>query len=351
MNALFRPLSVAVCSLFVLLSAAEASSQVLPQQIIQAERFDATAREAMANMVGPAMDLLIDGTPAEVSEARETLIAPLKNESASVAFRDTFSAMITGRMDRAVTSESELVRINAMIVLTRMTDQGSMAHINAGLEDDSPAVQRWAMKALGQRIAWWQSLGNKQAEVRAGIQTISAKLNQQGAPPHPIVVGPALEILFTINTPESRAALIEQLNNRVALHAADPNLSYAPERAAVASFANAMALATTPDTASSAGLARAAHRYSILILSQIKAGSISSSNNASAVGMLSQCVLAHGQVAAGIRKQLPANQAAAINDWIPARRWDDIQALLVDQWVPILGQAPLNLTAENLAVE
>lgn len=358
MNASFRPLCAAVCLLMVLLGVpASAQNQIIGANIIQAPQIDAAARQQINAYITPAIADLVSGEPDKISNARKNLLNPMGNIGASVAFLDAYSEMISAKMDPAVNHKdlktSVLVRMNAMIIISRLTDDGSMAHIAAGLEDDNVSVQRWAMKGLQERVKTWKNRAKNDNNLNIApkldgvIKQVVAKLEANQAP-HPIVVGPGLLTLFEIGTEDAYKALNTQLNKRVELHEKNPKLSYAPEQGAIQQFAPALSIARPFNTELGAGLNQAAFRYARLILSQAKAGKIGDNELNSALSMLNQSILSMGQVSAGGGKNAPAGQGQA-SAAIKEERWANLEKLLTD-WAVILRAAPFNLTNQDLGL-
>lgn len=356
MNAVSRSLWAGVCLLAVLLPGLDASAQFLDQKLIQAKQIDAAMRQQIVAYVDPQIKRLVEGEPQDIAEGRKKLYDQLNNPNATPAFVDALSETITARLDPAVNHDDVPVRMNAQIILSQMTDEKSKALIDQGLLDKNVAVQRLAMEALAGRVKTWkdrEAAGNGPANFRqklAGVVTqVNAKLDADPAP-HPIVVTPAFDVFIAVDTAEARAALVEQLNKRIALHAADPNLSYAPEQSAIGAFASQLVIQAPFDQASGTGLSRAAFRYAVLIHDQLKAGAIKDEHINGAKNMLGQCFLALSQMAAGARKQAPANQGNA-NKWIADGTWNLVQTLLTNDWAIILRAAPFSLGNEELGLD
>ena len=353
MNASSRSLRAAVCLLTaLLLPGLSAGAQFLPGDIFQAEQINAEQRQQIAAVVDAAMMDLVNGDAKAMSEARKKMLNHLGNPSGTAAFQDAYSELVTAKMDDAVNHDSTLVRMNAMIVLSRMTDDGSEQHIEAGIEDKgkSAAVERWAFEALRSRVATWNRRGpnNLKEKQEKAIKLVNDKLDIQN-PPNPIVVDKALMTLLEVNTPDARAALVGHLNARVALHAADTKLSYAGEQGVIERFASSLALERPFDQRSATQLARATHRYARLIVEQLKANKIGDRNRGDALSMLTQCLASMSQVAAGAGQREPASQsraAAAIQN----EQWDVLDGVLND-WAVILRAAPFSLDNDDLAVQ
>lgn len=350
-NLLSRPLVAAVFASLVSLAALPAHGQrFLAQEIVQADVITPEMQEKIMFAVDPPMfDLTRDPPkPKDVKDAREQLQSLFRaSADPSDAYLEALSKAIESRIEPAVQHESALVRMNAMIVLSQMVDDGSVKWIQAGLADKNDAVRRWAMQALGRRIILWNLQGGNGNEIDDAIDTI-VKMLDQADPPHPVVVASGLDALFKANTTRSRAELIGLLNKRVAMHEKDADLSYSAESAVIEAFANALAFESPRDMASIKGLGRAMYRYASLITGQIQAGRIGGDAEKGAEAMCLQCL-------EGLRKVVAANVTpppdfAQARGWIQNGRWQQVQGL-VDAWSELLAKEPFRLTQVQLAVK
>ena len=356
MNVLSRPFVAAVCSLVVLLAGMPALGQkFIPTEIVEAEVITPEMNERIMIVVDqPMFDLSRDEPkPEDVTEARKQLQQLFRANQPTVAYLEALSAAIESRMEEAVKHDSAMVRMNAMIVLTYMVDNGSKKWIDAGLKDKNDAVKRWAVEALGNRMRWWN--GRAAAGVRGAGAKIDAAIKQvvsivdQDNPPHPVVVSPALEALVKVDTTKSRAALIDLLNKRVALHKADPDLSYSPERAAIESFSGLLQYETPVDNQSIKGLSRAMARYSALIVDQRQANSIEEEWQEGADTMLFQCLQSMPNLCAAAKAPKPAPaDHDQVRGWIANERWEQLKAMIETDWTAILTAKPFNLKPADL---
>lgn len=359
-NFLSRPLLAVVGSLFIVLCAMPAHGQrFMKPEIIEAESITEDMSDEIIALVDPPLFDMSDEdvAPEEVKEAREQIQSFFRPTNASPAYLEALSKAISERIGEAVGHNDPIVRMNAMILIGLLVDDGSKALIDKGLKDDNDAVQHWAMVALGKRIQSWQlkqAAGGArgiQAKIDAAIGQIK-KLVLQETPPHTIVVSAALESLVKVNTPMSREALIGILNARVALHAADPDLTYSPERSAVESFTNVLVGQVPPDMQSIKGYSQALGRYGALIVDQSKRNQLDPQleKGAHAMLYLSLQGLANVCAAAKAPNSPPANHGQG-RDWIKNARWDDLNDLVVKDWGAILQAAPIGLNQQDLAVK
>ncbi|MEM9346843.1 MAG: HEAT repeat domain-containing protein [Planctomycetota bacterium] len=351
MNLLSRPLVAAVfASLVFLVGFPAVGQRFLPQEIVQADLITPEMQEKIMFAVDPPMfDLTRDEPKAgDVKKAREQIQSLFRaSAEPSAAYLEALSKAIESRIQPAVQHKSALVRINAMIVLSQMVDDGSVKWIDKGLEDKNDAVKRWAMQALGRRIIWWNLQGGNGNEIDDAIDTV-VKMLGQADPPHPVVVASGLDALFKANTTRSRAELIGLLNKRVAMHEKDADMSYSAESAVIEAFANALAFESPRDMASITGLSRAMYRYASLITGQIQAGRVGGGAEKGAEEMCLQCL-------EGLRKVVAANvnpppDFAQARGWIQNDRWEQVKGL-VDEWSALLADDPFRLTQVQLAVK
>jgi len=343
---------VAVCLLFALLGGADASAQFLRQETIEAQEITDTMRQEMLDLVTPAMEKFYSGDPADLSDARKTLTDPHKNPNATAAFREAFSEIITPRLAEAVSHDSVLMRINAMIIAGLLTDADSKALIDQALKDDNPAVQRKAMEAIRKRVQYWltQPAGGNRgaaASIEDAVNQVNKMLKARPAP-DPIIITPGLLMFLDINTPSSLETLIGHVNDRLALHVEDPSLSYAPEQAVIERLS--VLLTSSPNAQVAAATNKAAWRYASLIIQQIKADKIDDGRVEMAAGTVGQCLLALGQVAASAQQAPPAGHFQ-FRAWIKDQNWDALQNLLQDDWVPVLKAPPFSLRDEDFELE
>jgi hypothetical protein len=332
----------------------------MPQEIIQADPITPEMNDTIVSLVDPPVyDMGDDEVELKkVTEARDRLKGYLNQASGTAAFRMAVSTAISGRIGPAVDHENAVVRMNAMIVLGDMVDPGSKALIDKGLVDKNDAVQHWAMIALGKRMQYWQKQlaalgpgGGWQANMDTAVAQIK-KLLLVANPPHPIVVGAGLDALVKADTQLSREALIEILNQRVALHAADPNLKYTAERAVCERFTNVLVAQVPPDVRSIKGYSRALSRYSSLIVDQAQANLIDAEVEGGAHSMLFVCLqgMANVSAAAQAPNSPPANHNQG-RDWIKNARWAELKELVDKDWNAILQAAPFSLDEKQLAVK
>lgn len=351
MNVLSRPLVAAFCLLFVLLAGLPALGQrFLPQTIIQAETITEEMQDQINVVVDTPLFELEDDEPVaeKVTEARKQLLQLFRKSSdPSDAYLQAISATIEARMKGLVEHEDAMIRMNAMIILSVMVDETSEKWIDAGLKDKNDAVKRWAMEALGQRMQRWKDRGAG-GKIDAAIKQIVGIIDV-AQPPHPIVVSAGLEALVKVDTTKSRDEVIDLLNKRVALHVADPDLTYTPERAAIEGLTSVLQFQTPPDVRSITGLNRAMVRYAAVTRDQLSGGRIAAELEKDAKIMMLQCFNSLAQLCAAAKAPKPAPaDHGQVKGWIANDRWDELKVIIEKDWAEILTAPPFQINAANL---
>lgn len=337
--------------LFILLVGTPAMGQrFLPAEIVQANVITPEMMDRIVEAAEPpTFDLVRIQKTEDITKAREQLLQHFRVNQPSDAFLQALSKAINKEIAPAVQHESDLVRINAMIVLGSMVDDGSMVHIDAGLKDKSDAVKRIAMQALGNRMRYWKGQATGQVKIDNAIKQVLTIVGQ-AEPPHPAVVGSALQALVLVNTPQSLDALIEILNKRVAWHAENPNAPYDAERAAIENYMGLLVGDRRAGERSNKGMVRAMARYSKLIIGQMQAGRVPEEQVKGGKSMLFQCLQGMANVCATANVKPPKDDDQARN-WINNDRWGELLKLVNEDWSVILGGEPFGLKPAELAIE
>lgn len=353
MKNVFRPRWVAACLLCFSATGFQASAQFLDAETIAALEISPEMRTEILELVGPAAQKLVSEVPKEISAGRQTLVTPLRDASATTAFKTVYSELLAPRVKPAATHESVLVRINAMIVLARMTDDESKALINAGLDDASVAVQRKVVEALQLRVQQYLLLPPTNEKARQGIAdalaAIDKKMSQQ-EPPHPFVFSIATRILLEINSAESRSALVGYLIERAPLHAANSDLSLDAERSAIERLASFVATSRSFPQDLAPSLARATHLYAQIGVDRLIEGELDSREEADTVFVVDQCLKALLSITNRADKAAPNDQIQA-DAWVREKNWSTIRTVLKDGWALLLKAEPFSLTDQQLTAE
>lgn len=340
--------AVVACLLACVLSPAPAGAQQIQQDAKVAEgRLTQEQTQSVRDFVEAWMGRLVSDEAEEVAAARNAILREFRTPGISETFRNAFSVEVSNMMGEAIRAEDDLVRINAMIIATQLTNPEADQLIDVGLSDENAAVQYWGAKAYLQRVE------RAMAEGGAGMgddaqRTMIAKVQQvfAGTPSTPVArVG--FEILSNLDVPEARDALLSQLHRRVAYHEENPQASYLPEQTAIQLLSAEISRERRVDDEQVAELARAAYRYFVLINTQMQSGNILDEAVPSHKAMMDWCYKCLYAMSAKYPSLNVANDATQVNDQIKLDRWNDLQAV-ADRWQAILTADPFGIPAADL---
>ncbi|XAM01697.1 hypothetical protein OT109_09910 [Phycisphaeraceae bacterium D3-23] len=327
------------------------SSPVSAQQIAQDAKvaegsLTADQTQNVRDFVEAWMGRLIGGDPAEVTESRNAILREFRTPGITETFREAFSEEVSRMMGEAVQAQSDLVRINAMIIATQLTNEGAEQFLNAGLSDDNAAVQYWSAKAYQERVdraTADDGPGMPAAEQRAVIGKVNAIFANDPSTP---VARVGVEILSKLDVPGARAAMLSLLHDRIAYHAANPQASYLAEETAIQLLTAEISRERRADADQIAELVRAAYRYFVQIHGELLAGNILDGSMAGHKAMLDWCNKCLQAMGAKVEANMPAD-TAEVNDWIRLNEWDDITNVAAGWRLTLMGE-PFNMTADDL---
>lgn len=160
---------------------------------------------------------LVEGDPEEVVRARRQLIEPLSWAGGTEIFNLAYSSAAAYRLNQAVKSDQLLVRLNAMIVVHALDDPGVLGLVVKGLADPNPAVRYWAGKSVSQSITDRLASDQQRYLLEALTKVMLTEKSER-------VLQRLLVAVVSLNIPEAATKLLDGLNNRVSLHAVNPNL-------------------------------------------------------------------------------------------------------------------------------
>lgn len=265
----FPALALAIGLLF---SATHATAQNLPADIVQsaAALNEAQLRTVDAFITPAVQQLATSADDAQVAAARRKLVEPFGMGGTDL-FKNEYTRRLSARLNTAgalATEARPAVRLNAMIVVSYMTDPSALPLVEQGLQDPSPAVRFWAARAV-------QNLGDKalsNTDRERLLDLVSRTLkNEQGQE----VVEELLRTYSRINIPRAAQQLMVVLNERVTRHAAHPDTSMAAEQAALQEqFRNLVQAKALNNQAPPAlvvkELAKAALRYGTIAVDRLR---------------------------------------------------------------------------------
>ncbi|MFI4861360.1 MAG: hypothetical protein ACIAXF_11830 [Phycisphaerales bacterium JB063] len=327
------------------------TSPVSAQQIAQDAKIaegslTAEQTQGVRDFVEAWMGRLISADPAEVTESRNAILREFRTPGITETFREAFSQEVSRMMGEAIQAESDLVRINAMIIATQLTNEGAEEFIDAGLSDSNAAVQYWSAKAYQERVdraTADEGPGMPAAEQRSVIGKVGAIFENSPSTP---VARVGIEILSKLTVPEARAAMLSLLHDRVAYHAENPQASYLPEQTAIQLLSAEISRERRSDPNDIAELSRAAYRYFVQIHAQLEADNVLDGSVEGHKAMLDWCNKCLQALGAKVQADMPEN-VGEVNDWIRLDEWEDLGEVAAAWRLTLMG-APFNMTADDL---
>ena len=313
----------------------------LPDEIITAGSLTGGQQETIDDYVTDRTTRLAEGEAPEVSRARRELFEPFQVPDASDAFIDYYSEAIASRLDDAFASDRALVRLNAMILVTRMPGDVADELIDAGLDDESSAVRYWAARAV-REIADAGAFGGGQQE--AMLDRLRGRLADEDATP---VVEQLMMALIALPLDSASEPLVEALNGRVSRHGERPGRSVQPERSAMQELFRRLLAVDNPPSATMQELSRAAVRYMDVLAAALQAEDVEEHRQQQYVDTieLADHIVRTLHEEVGGAGGAPGDVSGAIRNG----EWDNVRNA-ADRWREVLQQSPYNFDADDLAI-
>jgi hypothetical protein len=217
-------LAVMAAGCFLASSPLQAQPASLSTEVVMSSSSLSNGQQAQVDRyVTGWVDQLLSNDPEHIANGRRHLIDPFSLPGVTPLFITAYSPAISRELisRKALANESALVRINAMIVASRLTDAGVVLLIRQGLEDKTPAVRYWAAEAAanaGQHL--------NPADQKEVLQALNNSWEKENAID---VLEKILVAMDALNTPEASLQLLAVLNHRVDVHAANPALPVTAE--------------------------------------------------------------------------------------------------------------------------
>lgn len=338
-----------VCGL--ILAGGPATAQILPQEIKTATgELSAEQRAILAEFVDPLMEGLVSGEPTAVSAGRTAILREFAAPNATPSFKQALSNQVTTHMAQAMASETDLVRINAMIITTQLTNEAAQELIDKGLSDPNGAVQYWGAKAYRDRVLRAVNADGTNrlpaSEQREIIQRVKELIDTD---PAVAVVQSSFEILIALSVPEAQRELLQLLNDRVAKHAAQPQMSYRADQEAIRQLTSKFIRERRVERADLKQMVSASYRYFALTAQQMGRGIVLDENQPGHKAMMDSSHQALAAICA--REQgveLPEGYAE-VKDLIKLNSWERLQQIS-QRWQPVLQAPPFELAAQELMI-
>ena len=342
-----RPLLVPVLALGLLAGTA-AAQQELPADVVRAQGM---LSEGQVGQVRDYIDrgmaglLAADGVEG-VAEARTRLTSPLSALGATPGFVQQYGRELASQVAEVPADAEPAKQVNALLLLRIAPVQEAVPAVRPALASGVTAVRFTAAKVILDLLRRPQDDSPALPEA-ARRQLLQSLAEAAATETDAFVVGKLLPAVQTLAGDRGRPLLIETLNQRVAVHAANPGTGYLPELAAMSGLF--LRNLGNFQRSEAAGLCAASARYLKLVSEQLARSLIPADQVTTARQMLSQ--------SDNILRELATSQlgvpAAATPDRIaPALDSGDFAAIsaAADGWLEALAAPGTGLGAEALSV-
>jgi len=302
-------------------------------------------QETINRYINHRTELLFQGTKEQIVKVRQELTEPLTWAGGTDIFHLAYSSAANHYLSQGLNSDRLLVRLNTMIVVHDLKDPGVVSLILRGLRDASPSVRYWAGKAVTQAgVHSRLSIQEQSMILNALVPAIQKETSEH-------VLQRLLVGLVGLNIPEAASKLLDELNKRVALHAANPNLPLA------AAIEGLRTLFVKTVEAKSNGqdvsydavrqMALVAYRYLALSATLLDTDRLDEEHRNQYLDMIELVDAALGWTARQISPNLPA--PPSIKDDLERQNWPLIR-LRTEEWKRLLEKAPFNFGPVDLMV-
>ncbi len=220
----------------VALAAPAAAQPQIPNSIREGTSSPRGAEQVIEEYIDYWLQALADPQDTSVRKAREALTEPLRSPGSEI-FKSAYSGRLSSRLGPALASDDVVVRLNAVMAVGHLVDPGAIELIETALADTrlgSSAIHLHAARSAA-RLAESGRLGPK--ESTALVEGLQAAYDVERAQP---AVEEIMRALGALGTEESGAVLLDIINARSALHAANPRLPIRAEIEGMTRLARAM---------------------------------------------------------------------------------------------------------------
>lgn len=313
----------------------------IPAEIITATSALAPAQQqAIDAEVKHFTGQLLGGTDVQVIEARSRLLDPLL-KGASQIFRVAYSASVAATLPKALESDRPIVRINAMIVASKLTDPTVAKLVEKGLHDPNPAVRYWSAKAIHQIAPALN--GEVQKDM---LGTLSVAVGKETSPD---ALQQQLTAMDKLNIPEAVTRELEALNERTIAHAKDARLVMLADTEALRQLYVKLVQDKSNGKTVTDGvmrqLALVSYRYLAVTAEELDGGKLSSERQGEDWLMANTSDIALRWAASQLAPK--ATLPAEIKDFIAARNPAGVK-LRNEEWKQLLLNPPLSYRRDEL---
>jgi hypothetical protein len=198
-------------------AALQAQEKLPPELIAANAALDGAQQRKLDDYANYWIQNMLSSTDAQVSDARDKLVSPMRHPSAGSVFKSAYSATLIRLLPQLLANNRMLVRFNAMLCVSSLEDKSAIDMIQAGLADNNPAIRYLAAQAAGK-------MGKKldPSDQMRILTLLQASFIQE---PDQVVVEQLLNGMSQLTVPQARLAMLEALNMHVDVHDSNTNIT------------------------------------------------------------------------------------------------------------------------------
>ncbi|MFP4145922.1 MAG: HEAT repeat domain-containing protein [Phycisphaeraceae bacterium] len=339
------PQMIILLAACLLLAAPAAAQDRLSADLVTAEAHDQPQRQQIRDYAAQWLEVLLQGQPEQIPQARSRLLQPLNMEP-SDSFLSIYAPALQPEDDGAdgpvlsqgLQSDKPLAtRLNTIIVLTNLPGQQSIDLLVDALEDPNPAVRYWAAKAIGRLAGENQFTTQRRQDL---LDTLLTRLNEDET------AAVCQQILLAAGEIDA-TRMLEILNDRLNQIARKPGQSVLAEQVALRQFYLDLAAAGDADPDLVEELGRTALRYLRLAARELdsqRVGGQQADIYAGTVRVADNALrFVHGN------RNSSVDHPGSLDSLINSENWQTVLQR-ADQWERALQASPFNFSQEELSI-
>lgn len=344
----------AMAAVTLLLSVSPAAAQDrLPSDLLTADSLSTEQHNLINLYIEFWTDMLrgSESTDEQVVTARARLIEPLDQPATSNAFQQYYPSAVAERLQGALDPSSLIARLNTMILVSHLgLRPQAVALVQQGLEDESPAVRYWAVKAI--RTASGAD-GGPSLNPNTGRQLLNQLDNMVDDEPTLEVLEQVLLAMVDLDQPGSNALqrVVSVLNRRVSVHANQPRVPYRPETSAMqAAYRQVLYAQNRGGTDQLLNqIAAAAAKYMLVVANQAQQNELSTQLQAdyAAMAQLTFTILDQIRQSRGVNAPVPSQ--FQFDQDVVNRNWDGVRQG-AQQFRDMLTNPPFSFDPTDITV-
>lgn len=325
-----------------------AQTDTMPEELVRTEgRLSSAQAAQVRRFVDDTIAMLVAADDLEGAvKARNDLLAPLSAIGVSPSFAQQYGRELARGVATVPESAESSRKVNALLLLQAAPASDVLPILRSAFGSPAPSVRftaaNVAAELIGRPADSPQSLAaNEQTELLNLLSEVCAR------EPDGFVAGKLIPAVQALAGDRARTRLIETLNQRVEVHAANPGTEYLPELSGMSRLF--LQNLGNFQRAEAAGLCRVAARYLKVVSEQLAADIVPPAQRPAAQQMLTQADTILRELATS---QLGVPSSATPGSIAPLLSNQDFAGVsaAADRWLSALAGSNTGIDPASLAV-